>query len=142
MVFRLGAFGLCVSLSVSAAPPTFHKEIEPILQLHCQGCHRPGEAGPMPLLTFEQTRPWAKAIRAEVLSGKMPPWQADPHYGKFANDPSLSAEEKGTLAAWIDGGAPEGNPGDAPKPKQFVDGWRISKPDVVFEMPAAFSVPA
>ncbi len=121
---------------------TFHKEVEPILQARCQGCHRPGEAAPMPLLTYAQTRPWAKAIKSALLSGKMPPWQADPRYGKFANDLRLSPGEKETLLAWIDGGAPEGNPADAPKPRAFTEGWRIPKPDVVFEMPQEFTVPA
>src|SRR5580704_4840148 len=104
------------STAVYAAPPvTFHKNVEPILQNRCQGCHRPGEAAPMSLLTYQQTRPWAKAIRTAVLIGKMPPWQADPHYGKFVNDPSLTASEKETIVAWIDGGAKEGNPANAPK---------------------------
>src|SRR5271169_77296 len=80
--------------------PTFHRDIEPILQKRCQSCHRDGEAAPMPLLTYEQTRPWAKAIRASVLTGKMPPWQADPHYGKFSNDLSLGSGEKEKLIAW------------------------------------------
>jgi hypothetical protein len=121
---------------------TFHKNIEPILQKHCQECHRPGEAGPMPLLNYSQTRPWAKAIRAAVLNGKMPPWHADPHVGKFVNDPSLSARDKDLLIAWIDAGAPEGQACDAPPPRKFIEGWQISKPDVVFEMPDAFTVPA
>jgi hypothetical protein len=122
--------------------PTFHKNIEPILQQHCQECHRPGEAAPMPLLTFAQTRPWAKAIRSAVLSGKMPPWQADSHYGKFSNDPSLAPGDRDTLISWIEAGAPEGNAADSPKPRIFADGWRIPKPDAVFEMPEEFSVPA
>jgi Copper type II ascorbate-dependent monooxygenase, C-terminal domain len=96
----------------------------------------------MPLLTYQQARPWAKAIRAALLEGKMPPWQADPHYGKFSNDLSLAPGEKETLVAWVEGGAHEGNPADAPKPRQFTEGWRIPTPDVVFEMPADFHVPA
>jgi len=96
----------------------------------------------MPLLSYQETRPWAKAIRSAVLSGKMPPWQADPRYGKFSNDFSLTPVEKEQLVAWIDGGAREGNPADAPKPKTYVEGWRIAPPDVVLEMPVAFNVPA
>ena len=96
----------------------------------------------MPLLTFQEVRPWAKAIRSAVLTGKMPPWQADPRHGKFSNDLSLTQAEKDALVAWIDGGAPEGSIADAPKPVAFTDGWRIPKPDVVFEMPASFTVPA
>ncbi len=122
--------------------PTFHKDVEPILQKRCQMCHRAGEAAPMALMTYEQARPWAKAIRTSVITGKMPPWTADPHYGKFTNDLSLSPAEKQTLVAWVDGGAPEGNEADAPKPAAFTEGWRIPKPDVVFEMPQEFEVPA
>ena len=73
----------------------------------------------MPLLTYEQARPWAKAIRAAVFNGKMPPWQADPRYGKFSNDLSLGPGEKEKLIAWVDAGAKEGDPADAPKPIAF-----------------------
>jgi hypothetical protein len=96
----------------------------------------------MPLLSYRQARPWAKAIREAVLSGKMPPWHADPHYGKFINNLSLAPGEKETIVRWIDAGAPEGDPAFAPKPREFTEGWRIPKPDVIFEMPTAFEVPA
>jgi len=122
--------------------PTFHKDIEPILQNRCQGCHRPGEAAPMSLLTFEDARPWAKAIRAAVLAGKMPPWSPEPQYGKFSNDLSLSTEEKAKIVAWVDAGVPEGKLSDAPPAKTFPQGWQIPQPDVVIEMPEAFDVPA
>src|SRR6185437_2119140 len=123
------------------AAVTFHKDVEPILQNHCQSCHRPGEIAPMSLLTYEQARPWAKAIRTAVLTGKMPPWSADPHYGKFRNDPSLTQQEKDTLVAWVDGGSKEGSPAGAPPARVFPrDGWQIT-PDLVFEMPTEFEVP-
>ena len=96
----------------------------------------------MPLISYSQVRPWARAIRSALLSGKMPPWQADPRHGKFSNDLSLAPGEKETLVAWIDSGAREGDPADAPKPRVWVEGWRIPKPDVVFEMPEEFPVPA
>src|SRR3954451_1445918 len=105
-------FALC-SLAVSAvalAAPTYHKDIEPILQNNCQGCHRPGEIGPMSFLTYKDVRPWAKAIKAAVLEKKMPPWQADPHYGKFRNDRTLTQAQQTTLTEWVDSGAPEGDP--------------------------------
>jgi hypothetical protein len=128
----------------SAAPLAveFHKDIEPILQARCQSCHRPGEAAPMPLLTYNEVRPWAKAIRTAVLSGKMPPWQADSHSLKFSNDLSLQPGEKETLISWIDSGAHEGSAADAPQPRVFLEGWQIPKPDVVFEIPEPFDVPA
>lgn len=139
--FRLRLIAFSYSLLSAAPAVTFHKEVEPILQNRCQGCHRPGESAPMPLLTYQEVRPWAKAIRSTVLAGKMPPWQADPHVGKFSNDLSLASSEKETLVAWVDGGALAGNPADAPKPRIFIEGWRIPKPDVVFEMPEAVSLP-
>ena len=132
---------LSVSLAALAAP-TFHKDIEPLLQNSCQECHRPGEIAPMPLLTYEQVRPWAKSIKTAVLKNQMPPWPADPHYGKFANDRSLTKGQIETIAAWVDANAPEGNPADAPKPRKWVDGWNIQKPDAIVEMPAAFEMPA
>ena len=120
---------------------TFHKDIVSILQKNCQVCHRPGEAAPMPLITYAQARPWAKAIREAVLTRRMPPWFADPQHGKFANERSLSPAEIDALVGWIDGGAPEGNPKDSPGPREFVDGWNIGQPDAVFEMPNEFAVP-
>src|SRR5262249_52956591 len=96
----------------------------------------------MSLTTYQEARPCAKAIRSAVLAGKMPPWHADPRYGHFINDLSLAPGEKETLVAWVDGGAKEGNLADAPKPRVFSDGWNIRKPDVVFEIPKDFVVPA
>ena len=136
------ALSVCALAATGPASITFDKEILPILQKRCQDCHRPGEAAPMSLLSYPEARPWAKAIRQAVLTKKMPPWFADPHYGKFANDRSLSQSEIDTIVAWVDAGAKEGNPKDAPAPRQFVEGWNIGKPDLVLEMPNAFDVPA
>ena len=83
----------------------------------------------MSFMTYKDARPWAKAIKTAVLTKKMPPWFADPHYGKFSNDRSLSQAEIDTLVAWVDGGAKEGDPKDAPKPREFFTGWTIGKPD-------------
>jgi hypothetical protein len=96
----------------------------------------------MPFLTYNQTRPWAKAIREQVIARKMPPWFADPRYGHFQNDRSLPQAQIDTLVAWINAGAPPGAPKAAPPPRQWPQGWNIGTPDEVFEMPAAFSVPA
>ena len=126
----------------SAFGATFYKDILPVLEQRCQGCHRPGEAGPMPLLTYQDARPWAKAIRESVLLRKMPPWFADPKYGTFSNDRSLSAKELKAITDWVDAGAPEGDPREAPKPRAFVDGWNIPKPDAVLEMLQDFAIPA
>ncbi|HVO99906.1 MAG TPA: hypothetical protein VMT15_17660 [Bryobacteraceae bacterium] len=128
---------------MAASPtPTFYKDVLPVLQDRCQSCHRQGEAGPMALLDYKATRPYAKAIKAAVLGRKMPPWPADPHYGVFENDRRLSDAEVSTITAWADGGAPEGNPKDAPKPVAWVEGWTIGNPDVVLPMPQAVDIPA
>ncbi|HEX6897150.1 MAG TPA: cytochrome c, partial [Bryobacteraceae bacterium] len=126
----------------SAAPPTFARDVAPILQKNCQVCHRPGEIGPMPLLTYEQVRPWAKAIKSAVVTRTMPPWHADPHHGSFANNRSLSEADIRTISAWADVGAPSGDLAAAPAPVHFSEGWQIGKPDVIFEMPKEFHVPA
>jgi mono/diheme cytochrome c family protein len=124
-----------------SAPVTFNKDVLPILQKNCQTCHRPGEIAPMSFLTYQDTRPWAKAIKVAVLSKQMPPWFADPAYGHFANDRTLSPATIDALAAWADQGAPEGDAKDAPPPIDFPHGWSV-KPDVIIEMPQDISLPA
>src|SRR6266850_7608056 len=88
----------------AAGAVTFNKHVLPIMQKRCQTCHRPGEIAPMSFLTYKDVRPWAKAIREAVLIKKMPPWFADPHYGKFRNDQSLNQAQIDTLTAWVDAG--------------------------------------
>jgi hypothetical protein len=121
---------------------TFNKDVLPILQKNCQSCHRPGEVAPMSLLTYRDARPYAKSIKLMVLSRKMPPWFADPTIGHFSNEHTLTTQEINALVAWVDSGAPEGDPKDKPAPLQFVEGWNIGVPDKVIEMPVAFEVPA
>jgi hypothetical protein len=125
-----------------AQSPTFYKDVAPILEQHCQTCHRPGEVAPMPLLSYSDARPWAKAIKTAVLSHKMPPWYADPHVGTFSNDPTLKQAEIDALVKWADNGAPEGNPSDAPTPRKFAEGWTIGKPDQILDIGTDFKVPA
>ena len=96
----------------------------------------------MSFLSYESTRPWAKAMKTAVLTKKMPPWFADPHFGKFANDRTMSQADIDTLTAWADTGAKPGDMKDAPVAIAFVEGWRIGQPDAVIEMPEAFNVPA
>ena len=133
---------LSCGLAAGAAMPTFTKDVAPILQARCQECHRPGEAGPFPLMTYEQVRPWAKAMKTAVLQRKMPPWFADPRYGKFSNDHSLKQAEIDTLVAWADGGARQGDKQDLPAPRQFAEGWLIPKPDAIIELPTPYQIPA
>ncbi|MDP8980430.1 MAG: cytochrome c [Acidobacteriota bacterium] len=142
LIASLACATIAAAAATTSVPVTFTKNVLPILQKNCQGCHRPGEAAPMSFLTYDSTRPWAKAIKQAVLTKKMPPWFADPHFGKFGNDRTLAQSDIDTLVAWVDGGGQEGNPKDAPKPIAFVEGWRIGKPDMIIEMPVAFEIPA
>ena len=128
--------GLLTALAAHGA--TFNQDVLPILERKCQTCHRPGEIAPMPFLTYENTRPWAKAIKSAVLTHKMPPWPADSQFGHFSNDPRLTKQEVETLIAWADGGAPEGNPSTPSVARP--DGWTIP-PDLIFTLPE-FSIPA
>ena len=136
-------FAVGASPALAQAPAaTFAKDVLPILQKNCQGCHRPGEIGPMPLLSYAQARPYARAIKAATQSKKMPPWFADSSVQHYANDMSLSAADISTLSAWADAGAPEGDPKDAPPARTFVDGWNIGTPEKVIQMPEPYAVPA
>ena len=120
--------------AATPAQVTFSKDVAPILQQHCQECHRPGMMAPMSLLTYKDARPWARSIKTKVSNREMPPWFIDKHVGiqKFKNDPSLSDVEIDTVAKWVDAGAPEGNPADMPAPRNFgdLDAWHI-KPNLV-----------
>jgi hypothetical protein len=96
----------------------------------------------MPLVTYSQSRPFARAIASSAAQRKMPPWFADPAVGHFSNDPSLSAKEISTLVTWADGNAPAGEPRDAPPPPHWTNGWLIPPPDTVIEMPKPVALPA
>ncbi len=128
--------------SSSASQVTFTKDVAPILYKSCAECHRPGEIAPMSLLTYQETRPWAKSIRERVVERSMPPWSADPRYGHWANDPRLSQQEIDTIVAWVSAGAPKGDDKDLPPLPKFTEGWTIGKPDVVLEMQEEYTVPA
>ena len=127
-------------LAADTAGVTFHRDIEPILQRNCQTCHRPGQIAPMPFLTYQNVRPWAKAMKAAVASRKMPPWFADPQYGPYLNDHSLKQSEIEAIARWADSGAAEGDAKDAPPAVKWPEGWLI-QPDVIVQGPAT-NVPA
>ena len=128
---------LLIGTQALAATPTFYKDILPLLQKNCQSCHRTGEIGPMPLTDYRSTRPWAKSIKAAVVTRKMPPWFADPGYGHFANDRRLKEDEINMFVSWVNAGAPEGDVKDSPATVHWRQGWGIS-PDVVFQDARAF----
>jgi hypothetical protein len=132
------AFGLILAPLACAA--TFSKEVAPIFFARCAGCHRPNDIAPMSLLDYRSARPWAKAIREAVMTRKMPPWFADPHFGSFANDARLSESEMETIKAWVDGGAAEGNLKDLPPAPIYVEGWRLGRPDIVVDIGRDFAV--
>jgi hypothetical protein len=137
--------GAAASDDTAPVPPgktTFYKDVLPILQNNCQSCHRAGEVAPMALMTYEDARPQAVAIKMAILTKKMPPWYADSQYGHFSNERKLTPQQIRTLVSWVDGGAKPGDPKDAPAPVKFVDGWNIGVPDRVIEMPNAYNVPA
>src|SRR5678816_2402609 len=110
----------------------------PIFQAKCQQCHHAGTGAPMALLTYEDTRPWARTIRQRVLNREMPPWHLDKTVGirKYKNDRSLTNAEIDTIVRWIDAGSPRGNPADMPTPIAFKpeDDWYIGKPDLLVTM--------
>ncbi len=150
----VAGFALGIAAVASAAdlstPVTFAKNVAPILQEKCQNCHRAGQIAPMSLVTYEETRPWAKAIKERVVTRNMPPWHLDKTVGiqQFQNDFSLSDQQIALIARWADGGAPRGDPKDMPPPKQWPrdDGWQLARefgrePDLVvksepYTMPA------
>ncbi len=134
-----GALLLCSSAASAADTVTFAKDVAPILQEKCQECHHAGSMAPMSLVTYEETRPWAKAIRQRVITRQMPPWHIDPTVGvnKFKNDMSLSQAQIDSVVHWVDAGAPLGDPKDMPEAKQWpnADEWKgakeLGQPDMV-----------
>src|SRR5262249_28100582 len=121
---------------------TFNKHVARILQKNCQECHRPGQIGPMPLLTYEDAAAWADTIREVVEDGRMPPWHADPRFGKFSNDRRLAPQDNQPLLPCVNNGTPRSRPQDLAPPGAFSREWKIGTPDVVLTMPKEFEVPA
>jgi mono/diheme cytochrome c family protein len=121
---------------------TYSKHVAPLLQKHCQACHRPGQAAPFSLLTYADAGRHGRMIREVTAQRRMPPWHADPRHGRFANDRRLSRDEIDTLASWVEAGMPKGDDRDLPKPVDWPSGWALGKPDLVLEMPEEFEVPA
>ena len=138
--------GVIAAQATTADPVTFTKDVAPILQRSCQVCHRDGSIAPMSLLTYEDARPWARAIKENVANRVMPPWYIDKRIGiqGFKADKSLSDEEIATIVRWVDTGAPRGNPADMPPPIEFqrMNEWHIGEPDLIVQIPEPFVVAA
>jgi hypothetical protein len=124
--------------------PTFAKDVAPILYKACVSCHRPGEVAPMSLISYQDVRPWAKAVKQKVVSREMPPWLADPHFSDlaFSNNRTLSQQEVDTIAGWVDGGSPKGDDADMPATPEFGSGWKYGEPDYIIKMPVELDLPA
>jgi hypothetical protein len=137
----LGATIVSLAPLAAETTPTFTKDVAPILYKNCASCHRPGDIGPMSLLTYQEARPWAASIREKVSTGLMPPWHSTDPHGTFSNDRRLSETDRATLIRWASNGAPQGDPKDLPPQPSFVEGWEIGKPDLILSMPKSYNVP-
>jgi len=121
---------------------TYSKQVSRIIQKNCQECHRAGQIGPMALVTYDDAADWSAMIKEVVSDRRMPPWHADPKFGHFSNDRRLSDADRDTMLEWIKQGCPKGDEKELPPKKEFAEGWRIGKPDAVFEMQKDFTVVA
>ncbi len=121
---------------------TYSKHVAPILQKRCQACHRPEQAAPFALMSYDDAVKHARMIKEVTTQRRMPPWHADPRYGKFSNDRRLTDKEIDTLAAWVDAGTPAATTRTCPRPSPGPRVGRMGKPDLVLQMPQEFEVPA
>lgn len=126
----------------TAPAVTYTRDIAPILQKHCQECHRPGQVAPFSLLTYPQASRWSKTISEVVSDGRMPPWHADSRHGEFANDARLADADRKLLLAWVKQGCPKGNDKDLPAAREFSKDWDLGSPDLVLKMKETFTIPA
>jgi len=133
---------IVVLLPCAYAGPTFYKDIQPITNHYCAPCHRPGEAGPFPLLTYHDVQKRAAQIAAVTSKRFMPPWLPEPGYGSFVDELRLSEAQVRTIAEWAAAGAPEGNPSDPPPAPKFTEGWQLGPPDLILTAQHAVTVPA
>lgn len=134
-----------VAASAANETPTYNQDVGPILYSNCSNCHRPNQIAPMSLLSYKDARPWARAIKSKVEAREMPPWFADPRFGEFANDTSLSDEDIATITAWVDAGAPEGDGPSPTAPTFSAAGWSHpdgSEPDFIYEAPFEWHIDA
>lgn len=125
---------------VNSAPVTYAKHIAPIIQEHCQPCHRPGEVAPFSLMTYRDVHTWRKEIVKYVQSRRMPPWMPETGYGEFSGERRLTDEQIALITQWVESGAPLGDSNELPPPRTFSKGWALGEPDVIVEMPEEYEV--
>src|SRR6266446_2156674 len=143
MTVRL--LGLCLAgatMAAAAEKATFTETIAPILYQNCVTCHRPGEAAPFALITYDDVKKRGTLIAQVTKSRYMPPWHAAHGYGEFNDERRLTDQQIAAIGDWVSQGMPQGNPAKMPKLPQFPDGWHLGKPDLIIEMPSAFELPA
>jgi hypothetical protein len=133
------AWGVCAA---QAEPITFYKHIAPIVYQSCAPCHRPGEPGPFPLLTYADVHKQSRQIAAVTKQRFMPPWLPEAGYGDFRDTRRLTDEQIRTIEEWVRRGAPEGSPADAPPLPKFVPGWQLGEPDSVIAAAGSYHLPA
>jgi mono/diheme cytochrome c family protein len=138
----LGLFSFAAATLQGAGAVTFTENIAPIILQNCASCHRPGEAAPFSLLTYDDVRKKGALITAVTKSGYMPPWHAEHGYGDFADERRLTADQIALIDAWVKQGMPQGDPAKMPPAPKFAEGWHLGKPDLILEMPANFDLPA
>lgn len=139
--FLLGIWVLMVLSACEERIPTWSEDVAPVLYQNCVVCHRPGEAGPFPLLTYRDAAKRAKTIARMVLSRSMPPWPADPEYSHFLNERLLSADEIELIQKWASAGAPMGDSTRAPALPQYETNILLGKPDLILRHDAPFLIP-
>ena len=138
----VGIAGAMATAPAFAQPPTFARDIAPLVYEKCAACHRPGSTAPFSLLTYDDVKKRASQIAAATRAGYMPPYLPEQGYGDFAGDPRLTQDQIATIAAWASNGAPEGAVTDIPAPPSFPEGWQLGKPDLVLEAGSSFQLPA
>jgi mono/diheme cytochrome c family protein len=139
----LAALGAFLAATASAqAPLTFAHDIAPIVYQNCAPCHRPGEAGPFPLLSYQDVKKHAPEIADVTTRRFMPPWVPESGFGDFSDERRLTDAQIRLIADWVSHGAPEGNPSETPAPPKFTEGWQLGPPDLIVEARSAYTLPA
>jgi hypothetical protein len=142
IVCYLGIVSIGAGADKEKTTVTFAKEVAAIFRKRCEECHRQGGMAPMSLASYEEARPWARAIKEKVVKREMPPFHAIGQLGRYTNDPRLTDAEIATISKWVDGGAARGNPKDLPPPGVWKDEWTSGQPDLILKVPRPYTIKA